>query len=174
MLRIEDVPMNVTFSRMSIALVMSVVLLAVTSCATGPTAPTAPDTDTAAVQPAPEEVVQEFYDWYLDYIGDRSSGEFRNPLVDGAYQDAPNMADEFVAEVDTLLAEQREQQAGGYDPFLCAQDIPTTIDVGSAQITADTAVVPVTTDFADHGFTVELTRVDDTWEIRNVVCAVAD
>jgi hypothetical protein len=83
----------------------------------------------------PAAVVQDFYDWYLGYIGNRSGGTFRNPLVDAAYQNSGFLSPGFIAEVDETLA---SFQQGGFDPFLLAQDIPQGFEVapGPAENTA--------------------------------------
>jgi putative hemolysin len=88
----------------------------------------------------PTEVVQAFYDWYLAYIGDRSSGDFRNPLVDKAYHDNPLLTPDFITRVDGIVA---SFEGGGYDPFLLAQDIPEDLFAKSAMISGDEARVTV-------------------------------
>lgn len=114
----------------------------------------------------PKETVQAYYDWYLDYVGDRATGEFRNAMVDGAYRASPYLSSEFIAEVDALIA---GFEGGGYDPFLMAQDVPTDINVGEAMIAEGTATVPVTTSFAGHSFEVTLEQATDgTWLITAI------
>jgi hypothetical protein len=83
----------------------------------------------------PAGVATIFYTWYLGYIGDRSSDDFRNPLVDKAYHDHPLLADEFEQQVDETLA---GFENGGFDPFLLAQDIPQdfSVDPGVVEGTA--------------------------------------
>jgi hypothetical protein len=117
----------------------------------------------------PAEVVDAFYGWYLDYIGDRASDTFRNPLRDGAYRTSPYLAPEFVTTVDELIA---GFEHGGYDPFLLAQDIPTEVNVGEAVVTGKTATVPVSTSFAGHHFTVTLAlETDENWLITAITPA---
>jgi hypothetical protein len=82
-----------------------------------PTAVPAPDTTED-----PETVVQTFFDWYLAYA------ETGNPLVDGAYRDSPYLTANLVSQVDEIIA---SFEGGGYDPFLCAQDIPGAIETAS-------------------------------------------
>lgn len=73
---------------------------------------------------SPDEVVRTFYTWYLAYIGDRSSGEFNNPLVEGAYQDCGFLSERLIAALD-------EAAADGFpaDPILMAQDVPSDFSV---------------------------------------------
>lgn len=125
--------------------------------------------DTSAASAlGPRETVQAYYDWYLDYIGDRATGEFRNPLVTRAYRDSPYLAPEFSAKVDALI--DSFQGTGGYDPFLMAQDVPSEINAGEALINGDAAIVPVTTSFAGHSLEVTLYRGSNgVWLITDIV-----
>jgi hypothetical protein len=127
---------------------------------------TQPQLPTANMDPL--EVTQSFYDWYLDSIGDRSSGEFRNLLVGGAYQDNPLLSDAFVARVDELLT---SFDKGGYDPFLQAQDIPQAMMAQSTVISGDTARVTVLRSWgpaATDAIFTHLQRINDVWVIDDV------
>jgi hypothetical protein len=126
-----------------------------------------PVPEAAADEAAAEVVVEDFYTWYLNYIGDRASGEFRNPLVDGAYRESEQLDPAFVESVDELLG---SFEFGAYDPFLCAQDIPEEIFVGEAEVDGDSALVPVETSFAGHAFEVSLSQLDGQWKIADIVC----
>ncbi|MCB8987856.1 MAG: DUF3828 domain-containing protein [Ardenticatenaceae bacterium] len=125
-----------------------------------PTAPTA-DMDPAAV-------TQAFYDWYLAYIGDRAGGEFRNPLVDKAYQDNPLLTPDFITRVDQTLAGFGQ---GGYDPFLLAQDIPQDLFTNWSMITGDEARVTVLRNWGSptmDAIFAHLKKVDGVWLIDDV------
>lgn len=174
-LRREEHSMKTNLFQLSIALVLSIVVLVTVACATGPATP-ALDTDTAAMQqPAPEEAVQEFYTWYLDFIGDRSSGEFRNPLVERAYRDAPNLSTGFVEQMDTLLDTQTEELGGiPADPFLCAQDIPERVDVAAISDAGSGIDVEMQSSFENHTWTVHVEPVDGNWLITDIRCAPTD
>ena len=142
-----------------VSTLVTVATLVMTGCGPVPQA--------AAETAAPEVVVEEFYGFYFDYIGDRASGEFRNPLVDRAYRDSELLTPAFVASVDELL-ESFDRAA--YDPFLCAQDIPESFSVGEAAASGEEASVMVETSFAGHSFEVELELVEGEWLISGVVC----
>jgi hypothetical protein len=124
----------------------------------------------ASTEVPPEKVVEDYYNWYLDYIGDRFSGEMRNPLIDKAYRDSDYLSEAFVQKVDGILASFENQPAGGYDPFLCAQDIPESITVDEAQVSGNEASANVETSFAGHSFSVDLEKVDGQWRITDVNC----
>ena len=135
--------------------------------------------DVACIAPqpvamAPEQVVQGFYDWYLGYIGDPATGEMRNPLVDGAYRSSEHLTAEFVHKVDEIIP---SFEKGGYDPFLCAQDIPRSFTVELVDVSGDEATVlvhelwnPGTEVESVHDVTVALRMVDGAWKIADVRC----
>jgi hypothetical protein len=162
------------FSAMLIVMVaMGVILSGCASLvASGPKATPTPTAEVSEppqpVSQAPDAVVETFYTWYVDYIGDRASGGMRNPLADGAYRSSEYLTEAFVQEVDALIA---SFDRGGYDPFLCAQDIPQDITVGEVNVSGDEAQVKVETNFEGHSFNVLLQREGDQWNIADVVCA---
>jgi len=132
----------------------------------------------SAATATPAEVVTGFYGWYLDYIGEPGSEEMRNPLVDGAYRSSEYLAAEFVRQVDDLLASFEQ---GGYDPFLCAQDIPDQLTFDEAAIFGDEATVAVhevwnagTPYEAVTSLQVVLRRVDGRWRIADIICSVPE
>lgn len=125
----------------------------------------------------PEEVVQGFYAWYLGYIGDPASGEMRNPLSDGAYRSSEYLTEGFIQQVDELIASFDQ---GGFDPFLCAQDIPRSFSVEPATIVPEgeeaTVVVrelwnPGTEYASSQEITVTLRMLDGGWKIAHVECS---
>lgn len=113
------------------------------------------DTKTAT----PEQVVQQFYDWYVSYRG--------NPLVDKAYQGHESLSPAFVAHLDdfTRSGEWR------VDPVLCAQDVPNEVTAHPARVSGDRASVEVTTSFTGHRFTVELVKAGRAWAIDEIACS---
>ena len=112
-------------------------------------------------QQTPDQVVQEFYTWYIDYA------QSANPLVDKAYRSATNLAPAFVAQMDDFTSRPMM-----FDPILCAQDVPTSISTMDTVIDGSTATVHVETSFPGHAFDVRLARDGKTWQITDVICAV--
>lgn len=108
---------------------------------------------------APEQVVQQFYAWYVSYQG--------NPLVDKAYQGSEWLSPAFIAHLDDFT------QSGEWrvDPVLCAQDVPNEVTAHPAQVSGDRASVEVTTSFTGHGLTVELVKAGGAWAIDKVACS---
>lgn len=116
---------------------------------------------------APEQVVADFYDWYLGYIG---KGEtMRNPLVDGVYRECGYLTDDFVTEIDETLASFDQ---GAFDPILMAQDVPERIDVGASDVAGDKATVTVEMYWGGNPTpterTVTLFKIDGAWKIAGV------
>lgn len=108
---------------------------------------------------SPDEVVNAFYRWYLGYPG--------NVMVDRAYRDSEYLTAELEVGVDAILD---SFSGGGYDPFLCAQDIPDSITVSEPIVSGDTATVSANTSFAGHGFEVVLRMDQDGWQINAINC----
>jgi hypothetical protein len=118
------------------------------------------------------EVVEAFYEWYLEYTKPDDDGNFKNALVDGAYHDSPYLAETFKVQLD--------QRKPDYDPLLCAQDIPTLVITDGfylERLYPPTQVlkgsVVVRSNFPGHIFTVDLARPggsSDEWNIEAITC----
>ncbi len=147
-------------------LVLSAVVLlsvALTGCGSG-AAPS--EAEAAAV--GPKETVERFYEWYTDYPG--------NVVADKAYRSSETLTKEFVEQVDALIASFDQ---GGYDPFLCAQDIPGDMRfeagvMGGEGKEASVVVHEVWNPGSEyelvHDLTVKLVLVDGKWLISDIVC----
>lgn len=110
----------------------------------------------------PDAVVMAFYNWYLDYA---ATG---NPLVDKAYHDSPYLTADFANHVAEIIA---GFDRGGYDPFLCAQDVPDYVMPQSLIMNGPTPSILAQTSFDQHFFTVDLRQMaGDIWQISNVTC----
>jgi hypothetical protein len=118
--------------------------------------------DASPVDPlamTPEEVVESFYNWYLEYPG--------NPTVDGAFKESPFLAETKIKSVEEELQLRMD---GGADPFMCAQDLPEKIYAQPAEIEAAQARVRVNSTFVGHTFLVELEVQDGEWKIVHILC----
>lgn len=135
----------------------------------------APETSSVVPQPlapradeAPEQVAQNYYDWYLETIGDRADGEFRNPLVEKDYRESPLLTADFINRVDALLGAENK---AAYDPFLLAQDIPQGMMAQAPVISGDEARVTVIRIWGPpemDAIFAHLKRVDGAWRIDDV------
>jgi len=110
---------------------------------------------------SPEQVVNNFFSWYLGYQG--------NVLTDKAYRQNSALTPGFIDRVDELLV--RFENQAGYDPFLCAQMVPTEIQVDAVFTNPEWVYVLMRTNFPNHFFTVDLLQSDKEWKIDNVTCA---
>ncbi len=119
----------------------------------------------------PGRVVTRFYEWYLRCFGDPGSGKTDNPLVDGAYRTNRYLSQEFIHRVDETVGSFSQ---GGYDPFLCAQDVPESFTVDPPIVQGNEASVVVRTSFPENTFAVHLVRVDAHWRIADVSCGGSD
>jgi hypothetical protein len=111
----------------------------------------------------PEGAVNGFYAWYLWYAKEQG-----NPLMDRVYRESEYLAGTFIQKVDGFLLSSSNR--GGYDPFLCAQDIPQYYSFDEPLISGDTARMKIQTDFEGHVFTVLLQQINHRWVITDVLC----
>lgn len=121
----------------------------------------------------PAETLQAFYEFYLLSIrGDGQEG-MRNPLAEGADQDWTWLTARYKAELADQLA---GMQDGGYDPLLCAQDIPEWVRpeavFGLDYFPLGNARVAASTSFPNHFLTAEMALVGGRWQLAGVRCAV--
>jgi hypothetical protein len=156
----------VTLSVLSL-LVMVVVILS--GCGTATPTPS----EAATLDDTPESAVEAFYRWYTSYNG--------NVMVDEAYRDHASLTPDVVQKVDDIIASFTH---GGYDPFLCAQDIPQAFEVDTALVDGDTAASATEATVTAHGvwnpdtayenrndIFVKLTKVNGVWKIADISCA---
>lgn len=139
-------------------------MLAVILSGCGSATPT--PSEAATLDAAPEDTVESFYRWYTSYNG--------NVVVDEAYRDNEYLTPDVVQKVDDIVASFTH---GGYDPFLCAQDIPQTFEVGTATVDGDEATVtahgvwnPDTEYVSRNDILVKLVKVDGVWKISDLSC----
>lgn len=114
----------------------------------------------------PKQVVEAYYDWYLDTIFKSDDGTFRNPLADRAYRDSKLLGSSFIGHIDDMVSSGSIM----VDPFLCAQDIPAEISVQGVFKNDGVARVVVRTDFPGHVFTVDTQESKGRWKITNITC----
>jgi hypothetical protein len=126
---------------------------------------TKPNGESSSINP--ESQVQEFYSWYLDQFT-ANSAAFRSPLADHVYRHSEYLTTGLIYRIDELLD---GFSAVGYDPFLCAREIPSKIHVDGFLIDNNTAGVVVHTNYLEHTFSLELKLEDSRWLIDDVICA---
>lgn len=116
----------------------------------------------------PAAVVEAFYAEWREWVTEGFAGERENPLMSGTYRESATIAPAFADEVDAIVA---GFEGGGYDPFLCAQDVPNDVVVDGTIFTESGPRVAVHTSFNNHAMVVGLDQGDGgEWRIRNVLC----
>ena len=114
----------------------------------------------------PRKAVEDFYDWYLAALTDPArTGSI---LTDRIYRSNDLLTPGFVQKVDRLLDES-ESSGPGYDPFLCAQNVPPRLTVEDADVSGSSATVRV--GYQSLTFTVYLAQMDGAWKIDNIACS---
>ena len=167
----SNVRQHAAFACRALALVVGLALLP--GCRADPFAVPSPAATRTPTPPPPadaESALATFYDRYLSYPG--------NALARRAYRNNENLrpflTDDFVKEVDAAL-ELVGEQGGAYDPFVCAQDIPTSLDYQVLVSKDTTASVLVQRYFygtaAANNMVVDLTRSAGHWQIEDVSCS---
>ncbi|KUK79341.1 MAG: Spore germination protein-like Gmad2 [Microgenomates bacterium 39_7] len=108
---------------------------------------------------SPEQTVDIFYSWYLQYDG--------NPIVTGAYQTSEFVSDRFKDSIRVQFTDEETAQA---DPFLLTQDLPSLFEIADTIISDQLASVKVifTFDQQEVFRQIDLIRIDDQWKIDQV------
>jgi len=120
---------------------------------------------------SPEDTLESFYQWYIDYSRTPETSTFRSPLNDKAYRESEYLSPAFIQYIDTFMTLPPEQ--ANYDPILCAQNVPGNVYVEAVYQHNEKTRVLVGDDFAGyHRFTVDLIDEEGRWLINNVVCAM--
>jgi hypothetical protein len=113
----------------------------------------------------PEGVVWLYYNWYIEYYGQRDS-----PLAGQAYQASPYLSPAFIQRVD-LLTSGRDPNV--LDPFVLAREKPDWIYTYKPEVDGERATMNVEFTFRDtekpnRMRKVFLTQSDGVWLIDNV------
>ena len=110
---------------------------------------------------SPQETVKQFYTDHINYEG--------NPLVDRHFAQSEFASQELISKIDATIA---SFQHGGYDPVLCAQDIPSSVTFTNDSQDDNTAKVTVAEKFGDmtKNVGVNLTATNEGWKITNIDC----
>lgn len=108
---------------------------------------------------APQEVVEQFYNWYLS-LDD-------SPMATEAYLESELVSDRFKELISSQLTSEQENQV---DPFLLAQDQPTEFRVAESIIEGDTAAIKVVFTIGQQEFyrQVDLIKTNGIWQINQV------
>jgi hypothetical protein len=118
----------------------------------------------AVSQAGPREALQAFYDSWISYAG--------NPLEGRVYANAGRATPDFIRRTDAAIASFKG--AGGYDPILCAQDVPESVEVLPLASPADEgkAELSVRETFGGKAREIRVAMVaaDGGWKVDSIRC----
>jgi len=108
-----------------------------------------------------KRAVEDFYTWYL--------GRETSPLASGSYKNSQYLSIGWIANVEELVV---SFDKGGFDPFVCAQDIPGAFTVGSVDERGDNAQATVDMVYGAtvRSVPVKLAYEAEEWRIVSVEC----
>ena len=141
-------------------ILVGLTLLGILAACTSPTP--APVSGSPKTSGTPQETVAAFYDWLAGYEG--------SPLGSRAYRDSDYLSAEFVQDIDALV-DSFAKQGGGFDPFICAQDIPESMTVVAAEGTPELTRVTVQ---GWNPIYVDVKLIDWEWKIIAIHCTHPD
>lgn len=120
-----------------------------------------PTTQSQSVIVNPNSVVKDYYNWWLSCLNQKLSGA----EVHCSYNKTGALTDALVIELN---------QASGFDPILCAQNIPGKINFDNAVLeNTDTAKVEVHTVWGaslQRNISVGLQQINNQWKISSINC----
>jgi len=108
----------------------------------------------------PDRAVTTFYEsWF--------QGKFM--LSDGSYQNADQLSLNFKKKIDSIVSSFSSE---GYDPIVCAQDIPNNFEVLPIATNGENAEVSVREYFDTivKDIKISLARENALWKITDVIC----
>jgi hypothetical protein len=109
---------------------------------------------------SPEQVVNDFYGMWINHEG--------NPMMDRVYQNNSLVTPALSQRIDEIIA---GFDMGGYDPVLCAQDIPQSFTVESVELTGNQASVLLSLDFYGFPRPVLVSLINNgSWKLDNISC----
>jgi hypothetical protein len=113
----------------------------------------------------PAEAINGFYQWYITQSG--------NPLSSGTFQSSQFLSLELAQKIAAQVMGSGSAASG--DPFVCAQNMPTSFTVDDPKVNGDTATATVHTQYsggsAPTNLTVTLKQSGGQWQITDVACA---
>ncbi len=108
-----------------------------------------------------KSVVSSFYESWVNYPG--------NPIVARAYEESDLVSEEFKTKTNELIS---SFDRGGYDPVMCAQDIPQNYFIKQVEVDGGSALALVEADFSGskNYIEVKLSKKEDAWLITEINC----
>jgi len=115
----------------------------------------------------PQETVEGFYDFWVSYQ-EKQPGQ--NPITDRAYKTRDEVTASLAARLDEII--DSFDGDSGFDPILCAQDLPSFITFEQINKIEDSASVKALQDFygIKKEMMISLKLIDNSWKIDNIEC----
>lgn len=110
----------------------------------------------------PEQVVREFYTAWVDFEG--------NPMVERFYENHDLLTDDLELRIRQIL--DSFGIGGGFDPVLCAQDKPQSMEFVLTHQTDEKAIVEIAQDFGGNQKVIkaDLVKERKRWLINEIIC----
>lgn len=114
---------------------------------------------------APENVTQNFYNWYLSCLNNHFQDSIdQTPNTTCPYENSAYISPELLQNIKNNI---------GGDPILCAQNTPLEIKADKAKIAGNKSNLIVHTIYGasgDNPLNVELQLINQKWKITNISC----
>lgn len=128
-------------------------------------ADTGVDSAEAIAAMTPLKLTASFYRWHVSFPG--------NPLLHTRDKWGEYFTPDFIQRVEEILA-PREGPGGGFDPFLCAQDVPADFAFAEEARSDNEATIRVRKEWGPGSpaseLTVHLVRLEGRWWIERINC----
>jgi len=109
----------------------------------------------------PQKVVNDFYKKWISYEG--------SPVNDKLYKNTSFVTDNFIVKIDSFIGSFNH---GGYDPILCAQDVPQRFKIENVLVYNNEADLTVIENFDQSikNVNVLLKKIGNEWKIDQINC----
>jgi len=107
----------------------------------------------------PTKVVQDFYNWYMNYRG--------NPVESGAYRYLEELTPGLIEDIDNRMGKGKLS----YDPFSCGAGKPLGVAVIREEIKDTNANVVINTDYGNNvEINLKMVLENKAWKVVSIDC----
>lgn len=117
----------------------------------------------------PLQIVEGFYDWYLEYLAD--PGEGSNLLMDAIHNQSEYLTPGLIQELEVMFLDSSRE---GYDPFLCMEEIPLSLDYMDQPRAGELVSVLAHSSDPEGSIVVNLEKTEAGWKICSILCPDED
>lgn len=125
---------------------------------------------------SPEQVVQDFYDWYYKKAVQGNDSELPSSKFLATSDSVDPYFIENLSRLEVMYGEGEEDGGLGYDPVFMAQDFPLGFNVLSGERNGNDSTVFVTwgADSGEPYIKVSLKRIGEKWKIHSIATVKDD